>query len=80
MSPGRRRGLWLALVLLLVGLGAAPAPAAARSLENALLELQLIPLAGTPAPFTLERLGDGKKVSLAEQRGRPVLLYFWATW
>jgi cytochrome oxidase Cu insertion factor (SCO1/SenC/PrrC family) len=78
MSPGRRRRLSLALVLLLVGLGGAPATG--RSLENALLELQLVPLTGTPTPFTLERLTDGKKVSLAEQRGRPVLLYFWATW
>jgi cytochrome oxidase Cu insertion factor (SCO1/SenC/PrrC family) len=36
--------------------------------------------AGTPAaPFTLSAL-DGRRVSLADELGRPVLLNFWATW
>lgn len=35
---------------------------------------------GAPAPnFTLETL-DGKKVSLADYRGKAVLVNFWATW
>jgi thiol-disulfide isomerase/thioredoxin len=35
---------------------------------------------GKPAPgFTLETL-DGKKVSLSDYKGRPVLVNFWATW
>jgi thiol-disulfide isomerase/thioredoxin len=35
---------------------------------------------GRPAPpFTLEDL-DGKKVSLADYKGRAVMLNFWATW
>ena len=40
------------------------------------------PLAGKPAkPFTLAVLdGKGRKVSLAEQRGKVVVLDFWATW
>ncbi len=38
------------------------------------------PLKGKPAPaFTLVDL-SGKKVSLADYKGRPVLLNFWATW
>ena len=38
------------------------------------------PAAGEPAPdFTLERL-DGGRLALAELRGRPVLVNFWATW
>ncbi|MCL2660870.1 MAG: TlpA family protein disulfide reductase [Acidobacteriaceae bacterium] len=38
------------------------------------------PLAGKPAPgFVLTAL-DGKKVSLADYKGRPVLVNFWATW
>ena len=77
-------------LLLLVGLtavalagGTAPAPAADKDkvLEDLLFELQLVPMAGqTPADFELEKLIDGTKVSLASLRGRPVLLYFWASW
>jgi hypothetical protein len=68
------------LALALGGLGA-PAAAADKALDDALFDLQLIPLDGqTPPGFELERLGDGKKVTLAEHRGRPVMLYFWATW
>jgi cytochrome c biogenesis protein CcmG, thiol:disulfide interchange protein DsbE len=38
------------------------------------------PQVGAPAPnFTLESL-DGRQVSLAELRGRPILINFWATW
>jgi peroxiredoxin len=38
------------------------------------------PLLGKPAPaFTLEDL-SGKKVSLADYRGKAVMLNFWATW
>jgi cytochrome oxidase Cu insertion factor (SCO1/SenC/PrrC family) len=69
----------LALVTLVVG----PAPAADKDkvLDDLLFDLQLIPLSGqVPPEFELERLDDGKKVTLAELRGKPVLLYFWATW
>ena len=70
----------LALVLLLMTGAASPA-AADKALVELLFDLQLVPLDGqTPPPFELERLADGKKVSLAELRGRPVMLYFWATW
>ena len=69
----------LSLVLALVPIGPA-AVAADKAFEDALFDLQLIPLEGVPAPFSLERLADGKPVSLAEHRGRPVMLYFWATW
>ncbi|MCS7038567.1 MAG: TlpA disulfide reductase family protein [Anaerolineae bacterium] len=38
------------------------------------------PLAGHPAPdFTLSQVGGGE-LSLADLRGRPVVLNFWATW
>jgi hypothetical protein len=73
----------LAFALVLVALTAlAPSPAAAdKILDDLLLDLQLVPMTGqTPPPFELERLGDGTQVSLAEHRGRPVMLYFWATW
>ncbi len=36
---------------------------------------------GAPAPdFTLPLLGDGRSFSLASQRGKVVVLDFWATW
>jgi len=81
----RRRALLVLVGLAVVALagGTAPAPAADKDkvLDDLLFELQLIPMAGqTPAPFELEKLSDGTKVTLAELRGRPVLLYFWASW
>ena len=75
---------WILIALLSLALAAAPAGggavAADKAFEDALFDLQLIPVEGVPAPFSLERLADGQKVSLAEHKGRPVMLYFWATW
>ncbi len=52
----------------------------AGSLEDLLMDLQLIPLDGqAPKVFTLDSL-DGRRVALADLAGRPTLLYFWATW
>lgn len=52
----------------------------AGSLDDLLMDLQLIPLDGqTPKPFALASL-DGRRVALADLAGRPALLYFWATW
>ena len=60
---------------------ASPAADKDQVLDELLFDLQLIPLDGQPPPaFELERFGDGKKVTLAEHRGRPVFLYFWASW
>ena len=56
------------------------AQVAAGSLDDLLMDLQLVPLDGQrPRPFTLESL-DGKRVTLADLAGKPALLYFWATW
>jgi len=39
------------------------------------------PLIGKPAPdFTVTRLGGGETLHLAELRGTPVILNFWASW
>jgi hypothetical protein len=49
-------------------------------LDDLLFDLQLVPLEGrSPVSFSLEGL-DGARVALADFRGRPVLLYFWASW
>ena len=74
-------GLVAVAALALAGLLPGAAPAANTVLDDLMFELQLVPLDGqTPADFELERLGDGKKVTLAQHRGQPVMLYFWATW
>ncbi|MGH7314028.1 MAG: TlpA family protein disulfide reductase [Candidatus Rokuibacteriota bacterium] len=52
----------------------------AATLDGLMGELQIIPLAGRPAPaFALETL-DGARLGLADLAGRPAFLYFWATW
>ena len=69
----------LALAVLLGG--TAPAADRDKALDDLLFDLQLVPLTGqTPPPFELERLGASRIVSLAEHRGQPMLLYFWASW
>jgi len=65
----------LALILLVAS------PAAGATLDDLLAGLNLIPLHGAaPAPLALERLADGTTVALPQLRGRPVIVYFWATW
>ncbi len=52
----------------------------AGSLDDLLMDLQLVPLDGQrPKPFALPSL-DGRRVALADLAGKPALLYFWATW
>jgi cytochrome oxidase Cu insertion factor (SCO1/SenC/PrrC family) len=77
----RQRLSLLVAVALVAAAGAAAAHAADKVVDDLLFELQLVPLDGQePAAFELERFHDGKRVRLAELRGQPVLLYFWATW
>ncbi len=69
----------MSVALLLVGVGLAPSGLAA-DLDTLLKEFRATPTGLKPAPaFSLKAL-DGKTTMLADQRGRPVLLYFWATW
>lgn len=75
MSRSTRALLLAALVVVTVA-----ARPAAGGLDDLLVDLQLVPLAGrTPPPLSLEAL-DGSTVTLAALKGRPVLVYFWASW
>jgi peroxiredoxin len=65
---------------LLAGSLAWAAPAAADDIDQYLRALQLNAVPGERAPaFSLPTV-DGGKTSLAEQQGKVVLVYFWATW
>jgi hypothetical protein len=72
--------LWLAFGAPARRVSSLAGHTAGGSLEDLLMDLQLIPLDGqAPKAFSLESL-DGRRVSLADLAGRPALLYFWATW
>ena len=64
----------LTLGLLLLG-----RPAAADDVDRLLQPLGLTAASGKPAAFSLPATSGGK-MSLAEQQGKVVLVYFWATW
>ena len=55
-------------------------PGLAADLGALMQEFRVAPAGLKPAPaFSLKNL-EGKTVTLADHRGQPVLLYFWATW
>jgi thiol-disulfide isomerase/thioredoxin len=55
-------------------------PEKAGSADSQSPEAEAMQMRGKPAPaFTLVTL-DGKKVSLSDYKGHPVLVNFWATW
>jgi cytochrome oxidase Cu insertion factor (SCO1/SenC/PrrC family) len=73
------RGTW-ALVLLLAVLILAPSAVANARIDALLAGLQIVPLEPTRPPAFSGRDLTGAPITLAQFRGRPVLLYFWATW
>ena len=75
---GRRAALYgLVLTVLAAGLSLLPAAAGDEALDDLLTAFQLTPLGDQkPTPFSLESI-DGKAISLADIRGRAVLVYFW---
>jgi cytochrome oxidase Cu insertion factor (SCO1/SenC/PrrC family) len=74
------RSIQLLSLGLLLAVLSLTAPSAAAELERLMQEFGVTPAGLKPAPaFSLATL-DGKTVGLADHRGRPVLLYFWATW
>jgi cytochrome oxidase Cu insertion factor (SCO1/SenC/PrrC family) len=69
----------MALALLLAGLWLTSS-SGAGDLDALMQEFRVTPTGLKPAPaFSVNTL-DGKATALTDHRGRPVLLYFWATW
>ncbi|HTS14593.1 MAG TPA: TlpA disulfide reductase family protein [Candidatus Sulfotelmatobacter sp.] len=76
--------LALALVALDLGALAAPGSSATPAGSGGAIASSFVvgegPLEGRPAPgFTLSDV-SGRQVSLADYRGRPVIVNFWASW
>lgn len=69
------------LVVVALGLAALATVAPAEAdLDRLVGEFRLSPGGGqTPPPLALAGL-DGARVSLADLSGRPVFVYFWASW
>lgn len=79
MSDSGIKVNWTILVLGLVGFAGVVGLLAVGFLYDP-RELQTDVLQGKPAPaFVLQDL-EGNAVSLAELRGRPVVINFWSTW
>jgi cytochrome oxidase Cu insertion factor (SCO1/SenC/PrrC family) len=76
--------LALAVTAVLVGWVASAAVTARAAgdakLDELLWDLHIIPLEPAAPPAFAGRDLDGASVTLAQFRGRPVVLYFWATW
>ena len=82
----RFRLLVLGLGLLAVAVGAvwpAPVPGAsaqAKGLDDLLMDVNIAPLdPQAPPPLSVTTL-EGVRVSLADIKNQPVIVYFWATW
>ena len=73
----------LALLLVALDLGLGTAPAAPTGSPGAIASTFVVgggPLEGKPAPAIALLDATGHQVSLADYRGRPVIVNFWASW
>ena len=74
-STGQDMGRRISLVLGIAALLAAPLPAA-----RAWSLFPPTPAVGKPAPDFNAAMLDGRKITLADYRGRVLVINFWATW
>jgi cytochrome oxidase Cu insertion factor (SCO1/SenC/PrrC family) len=71
------RSLVLAIAVLATAAASTAAPA---TLDDLMMDMRVTPLdREAPPPLAVTTL-DGGRVTLADFRGRVVLVYFWATW
>jgi cytochrome oxidase Cu insertion factor (SCO1/SenC/PrrC family) len=78
------RLLFLALGIAALALASVVAPAApaaqAKGLDDLMMDLNIAPLdAQAPPAFSVTTL-EGRRVALADVKGKAALVYFWATW
>ncbi len=73
------RRAWVGVLVLAVLVQPLMA-AAGPSVDSLLGDLRIVPLEPTMAPAFSGRDLAGAAITLSQFRGRPVLLYFWATW
>lgn len=67
-------------MLVLVVLAQSPVVAGSAAIDALLRDLSIVPLEPTLPPAFSGRDLAGATITLDQFRGRPVLLYFWATW
>jgi cytochrome oxidase Cu insertion factor (SCO1/SenC/PrrC family) len=82
MSTMRTRAVLLLVVAVALLSFTVPASRAQSRVDARLVQaFGLTPVSSaSPPPLSLERLDDGRTATLDGFRGRPVLVYFWATW
>ena len=73
----RLRALLPVLVVLVL---AGTSVAAPRALDDLMMDLAIAPLDPKVPPALAATSLDGRRVTLADVKGKAVLVYFWATW
>jgi cytochrome oxidase Cu insertion factor (SCO1/SenC/PrrC family) len=78
----RCRRLVIAALLVATAASALPAGtprAQGKALDDLMMDLAIAPLDAQAAPLTVKTM-DGGRLTLADLKGRALLVYFWATW
>ena len=73
----RFRALLPVLVVLALAGSSGAAP---RAIDDLMMDLSIAPLDPQVAPALSATSLDGRRVTLADLKGKAVLVYFWATW
>jgi cytochrome oxidase Cu insertion factor (SCO1/SenC/PrrC family) len=72
---------WPSFLLITLFLAfAGPSTAVANALEDRMMDLNIAPLEPATPPALVVTTLEGARVTLADVRGKAVLIYFWATW
>jgi hypothetical protein len=75
-----RRLLLAAVALALATMPPATLARTTGQLDDLMMDLSIAPLEPAAAPALVVTTEGGSRFSLAEVKGKAVLIYFWATW